>query len=160
MCGIVSSSMAEILKPREGFTIALPAWRPANMALTCGPKARQLQRLGRSAAESGRGSMDTRLVFLLLVPVLLGAFATFDRIVRREYATFRENWEQDGRPAGFFWRPAELGLTSGAATQWAMLRWVFRTPAWAVGGGEVVRLVGRLLRLVVTWLARDMWWFG
>jgi len=49
---------------------------------------------------------------------------------------------------------------SGAAAQWAMLRWAVRTPAWAVADREADRLVRRFRALVLAWNAGVLAVFG
>jgi hypothetical protein len=95
--------------------------------------------------------MDDRLLIALLIPALLWAFATFDQVVRWEFAEHRSAWERDGRPTGFLWRPSDVHIGSGAAAQRAMLRWVFWTPAWAAGDRVVARLIRRFRALVLVW---------
>jgi hypothetical protein len=42
-----------------------------------------------------------------LISVLLGSFLTFDQLIRLEYNSYRSQWENDGKPHGFFWFPHE-----------------------------------------------------
>ena len=95
---------------------------------------------------------------LLLLPVLLGAFVTFNRLVCLEYTAHRENWVRDGRPLGFLWRPpaadcpgwwARAGWTF--AQPRAVLFWLFRTPRWAAGNAAALRLVWRLRAFALVW---------
>jgi hypothetical protein len=94
---------------------------------------------------------------LLLLPVLLGAFVTFDQLIRREYAAHRADWERDGRPHGFFWRPPVtdrpdwLARAGWSLAQWRVMGWLFRTPLWAATDSRAVRLLRRLRILVLVW---------
>lgn len=45
------------------------------------------------------------LLLFCLFPALLYGFWVFDQIVKLEYEAHRKQWEQDGRPHGFFWIP-------------------------------------------------------
>src|SRR6185369_1847993 len=71
------------------------------------------------------------------------AFAIADEIVvsrllHIQYVNFRPDWEQDGRPRGVLWVPAEarigrwyVSYASGHAGQLARWRWLFGNPEWA-----------------------------
>lgn len=59
-----------------------------------------------------------------LISVLLGSFLTFDQLVHLEYHSYPLDWEEDGRPRGFFWFPP--GWSGADAT----LTWLFSTPEW------------------------------
>jgi hypothetical protein len=101
--------------------------------------------------------VDARLASLVLVPILLGAFLTFDQLVRRQYVRHRAAWERDGAPRGLLWHPQPkedpegrmpLGGSS-APGPWLLLNWVCRTPTWIASDPVAVRLVRRLRALVV-----------
>lgn len=81
--------------------------------------------------------MIIMLPFLCLMVVLLIAFHRFDRLVKIEYEKYRNEWIADRKPRGFFWRPSESPLVSGSfAMQVLSMKWLFRTPAWAVEDSE------------------------
>lgn len=88
-------------------------------------------------------------VFLLL-PVLLGAFVTLDRLIRWEYAAHRADRERDGWPHGIFWRPP-AAHRPGWLAGWRVMWWVFRTPVWASGDPRAGRLLRRLRLLLLVW---------
>jgi hypothetical protein len=54
---------------------------------------------------------------VFLFAVVLTAFWMFDKLVRLEYASYRENWEQDGQPNGFF-SPDFLIIPIGRAAEY------------------------------------------
>jgi hypothetical protein len=90
------------------------------------------------------------IIFLaLLLIVLFYAFLLFDRLIRAEYEQHRQIWEADGRPAGYFWRPAECTLiASRFAKSRLSLVWLFQTPAW-IANSPVLRALLRQHRLAV-----------
>jgi hypothetical protein len=47
------------------------------------------------------------LAMALIGPVL-ASFYVLDRLICYEYQVYREAWERDDRPNGFFFRPAEI----------------------------------------------------
>jgi hypothetical protein len=66
----------------------------------------------------------------------------FDCLVRWEYEHRREQWERDGKPSGFYWRPKEslFWLSNSAMHRLAGVL-VFRTPDWAVEVPECRRWI-------------------
>lgn len=50
------------------------------------------------------------VTLLLLFPFGIWHFVVFDQLVRYEYENFREAWEANGRPFGFFWKPPQYGF--------------------------------------------------
>ena len=56
----------------------------------------------------------------------------FDCLVRWEYQHHRGQWERDGKPDGYFWRPPECAAwSSDLAKKRVGLEWLFCTPEWA-----------------------------
>jgi len=98
-----------------------------------------------------------KLYFVLLLPVLIAVFLTFDQLVRFEYCSSKENWDKDGKPRGFFWRPAESNaglarmLKSNFALQRCAFVWLFKTEDWMKADQHALRLVRRLRVLVLIW---------
>src|SRR5713101_1942743 len=76
-------------------------------------------------ALDGLGTLSMMVV--MAAALLLPAFVTFDRLVKREHDLFADAWEADGRPHGIFWRPEILFrpslrlFRSGLATNRCML---------------------------------------
>ena len=97
---------------------------------------------------------------IVLVAILLYGFFLFDRLIRAEYEQHRQIWEADGKPAGFFWRPAECSrVASHFAKSKLSLVWLFRTPAW-IAGSPVLRAWLRQHRwTVLVWNAGILIWF-
>ncbi len=97
------------------------------------------------------------MMVVMAAALLLPAFVTFDRLVKREHDLFADAWEADGRPHGIFWRPEILFrpslrlFRSGLATNRCMLVWPLRTPRWAGSDDEAMRLLRCLRRLLITW---------
>jgi len=55
----------------------------------------------------------------------------FDRLVRWEYDHQREQWQRDGSPDGYFWRPPGCTFwSSDMAKKRLGLLWLFSTPQW------------------------------
>jgi hypothetical protein len=100
--------------------------------------------------------MFTLVALPLLLLVLIGAFLTFDQLVRLEYNSYRAIWDKDGRPAGFFWISPEHRTTRGKlartlARSRVALAWVFTTPEWIQADKQAYHLVWRLRILVLIW---------
>lgn len=105
--------------------------------------------------------MSNAITLLLLFLVLFSAFFVFDQIIRLEYKMYRRNWDEDGRPHGFFWIPKEskgLGgwVVKGGSTlarNRLALRYLFSTPEWVRQDKNAKRLLLWLRILVFTWNA-------
>lgn len=95
---------------------------------------------------------------LLLLLALLGTFISFDRLVRLQYDEYRSEWEKDGKPSGFFWRPPEWrsqgwlqALHSGLATHRVSFLWLIWTPAWMRETREGMTTARRMRVLALVW---------
>jgi len=104
-------------------------------------------------------------LFIPLVPlvaVLLYAFVLFDRLLRAEYEDQRQIWEADGRPRGYFWRPAECSAFDFLG-QFARVRlsiaWLFRTPSWIAESGPYKVSLRRHRVAVLVWNVGVLVWF-
>jgi hypothetical protein len=97
-----------------------------------------------------------------LVMVLLYGFVLFDRLLRAEYEGHRQIWEADGRPRGFFWRPAEsssFDILSQVARLRLNFAWLFRTPSW-IAESPLYKVSLRKHRLaVLIWNVGVLVWF-
>jgi hypothetical protein len=96
------------------------------------------------------------IIVVMTAGVLLPCALTFDRLVKREHDLYSDAWEADGRPQGMFWRPGGGWFSfvlfgSGRAANRCMRVWPFRTPHWARGDHEAMRLLRRLRRLLIAW---------
>lgn len=66
----------------------------------------------------------------------------FDRLVQWEYEHYREHWERDGKPSGFYWRPKESAFwLSNSAMHRLAAVFVFNTPDWAAATPECRRWI-------------------
>jgi hypothetical protein len=83
---------------------------------------------------------------------LLYAFSRFDRLVRWQYEHHNDEWQRDGRPAGYFWRAAECtAWSSGIAMQRFSLVWLFKPPAWLKDSSECRLWLKQLRISVLAW---------
>lgn len=103
-------------------------------------------------------------IFFGLMGVLLFAFFNFDILVKIEYRKYKHEWNFDGKPRGFFWRPVEsTWFSSSLAAQKLSFRWLFKTPHWAHNDIEAMSRL-KILRLsviifnvgIVVWLIISM----
>ncbi len=99
--------------------------------------------------------MSLVLIGVALLPFLVTSFVAFTSLVKLEYADHRPEWEADGRPGGFLWRPPTSGvlpgLRSGLATNALSLKWLFITPSWARADTRARQLLLRLRICVTVW---------
>ncbi len=99
------------------------------------------------------------LVFLVLFPILIAAFIVFDKLIWLEYFEYKRNWEEDGKPHGFFRVPPEAQFAGGllarfgssAAQQRKSFAWLFSTPNWIRHDPRARRLVFWFRVLVLSW---------
>ena len=78
------------------------------------------------------------IVFLIVwIVIVIGAFLTFDRLLYLQYSLYRKQWEQDGKPYGFFWIPPVLRRSgfwgfplNSLAHRRVIFHWFFGTPRW------------------------------
>ncbi|SRR6266568_3545047 len=96
------------------------------------------------------------LIGVVLLPFLFTSFAAFTSLVKLEYASYRAEWEADGRPGGFsFWRPPISGflatLRSGFSRNVLAMKWLFITPSWARADARAQQLLRRLRICVAVW---------
>lgn len=84
----------------------------------------------------------------------IGTFLIFDAVLRVQYRKYREEWELDGKPHGFFFVPKELRKTfmipnikSTISMNVRYFALIFSTPAWATNEPRLVKLL-RIYRLV------------
>lgn len=100
----------------------------------------------------------------------LAGLSVLSRLIRMERERHPEAWEADGRPAAPWivpWRlpprgdpslprsPFDLMRTNNLA-----LRWVFRTPAWARGDDDALRLLRAFRLLQAAAVAGAFAWFA
>ncbi len=85
-------------------------------------------------------------VILLLIgaPILLYGCLQADQLVRAQYHSHRDDWERDGRPAGFFFWPP--GFRRGFPKVW-----LFRTPAWVHTSPECLARLRRYRLCALVW---------
>ena len=80
------------------------------------------------------------LIAMAIIMTVVYQMWLFDRLVRWEYEHHREQWERDGKPSGFYWRPKEcvFWLSHSAMHRLAGV-FIFRTPEWAAERPECRR---------------------
>jgi hypothetical protein len=83
---------------------------------------------------------------LIFIPAAIWMFGIHDKLTSIEYNSYRQEWEKDGRPVGFFWSPPNLRirLWSYFARDRCALTWLVSTPHWMRGNREALHLVSRL----------------
>jgi hypothetical protein len=105
------------------------------------------------------------IIVIGLVSVLLGSFLTFDQLIRLEHNSYESQWENDGKPRGFFWFPREYWKNKSTGwfstwksqykSDWAMQRanliWLFSTPQWIKDNEQAKKLLKRVRVLVLIW---------
>lgn len=93
----------------------------------------------------------TPLILFVLFAAFFGCalrtFFLFDQILRKEHGDYRQSWEQDGKPIGFFWIPEGGKILEGSfARSGLFFKWAFSLPHWAAPRTDLVPLFRELRR--------------
>ncbi|MFQ5906982.1 MAG: hypothetical protein ACE5JA_10495 [bacterium] len=92
------------------------------------------------------------LLGFLLLSVLIASFLIFAQVVRLEYREHRTEWEKDGKPMGFFWKPPESILVGGSlGLNRLCFYWLFKTPEWIRQNAKGMSLLRWLRICGVIW---------
>lgn len=86
------------------------------------------------------------LVFFAAALFVITAFVLFDRILRFQYQSFREEWEKQGKAIGFWWIPPNSSLFSGS------LQRAVRSLSWTFGSEDWMKTDPKIIKMV--WLMR------
>ena len=79
---------------------------------------------------------------ILLIPLAFSVSNSFDALLKQEYLSHRADWEHDGMPSGYSWRPKDAKFPSSYfAGRTLSLAWLFATPRWAAGDVEATLLL-------------------
>jgi hypothetical protein len=75
------------------------------------------------------------IILVFIVPVIISMFAHFiyvDRLIKFEYKNFKQYWEEDGEPNGYFWTApnAKFKTTVFRQTQSTWIKWELNKPEW------------------------------
>ncbi len=88
-------------------------------------------------------------MIILVATVQLPLFLTFDQLVKHQHVHFQNEWTQDGRPSGFFWRAT---WRSYSARNRVMTKWIWRVaPDWIRNDHRATALRKRFQILTVIW---------
>jgi hypothetical protein len=80
-------------------------------------------------------------LFGIAMAMILYSMRLFDKLLEAEYQHWRNSWEADGQPNGFFWSPPVTNqLKSDFAKKYLILKWIVVTPPWIVPGSREARL--------------------
>ena len=66
------------------------------------------------------------IMFLLIIYMIL----LIDKLIKRMYESFNEEWINSNKPCGMFYAPQKRNIESMIALQLTLLRWIFKTPLW------------------------------
>ena len=99
-------------------------------------------------------------VIILLIPILIWSFNTFDNLIKLEYEKFHQQWLKDGQPPGLYWRPAgnSPSFHGGIATQKSMVKLLIKKPEWVASSDEACYLHKKYRILVLAWNAGIILW--
>ena len=100
------------------------------------------------------------IVIILLIPILIWSFNTFDSLIKLEYEKFHQQWLKDGQPPGLYWRPRDYrpSFHGGIATQKSMIILLFKKPEWVASSTQASNLLKKYRILVLTWNVSIILW--
>lgn len=87
-------------------------------------------------------------LFFFSMFVLLVAFWLASQLIRIEYQFHRENWDDDGKPADYFWFVSGSYMARFAVS----LSWIFATPAWMKSDSRATKIVVWYRALMFLWI--------
>src|SRR6266404_3918020 len=87
-------------------------------------------------------------LFFFLMFALLVAFWLASRLIRIEHQSHRENWEEDGKPADYFWSVPGSYVARFAVS----ISWIFATPDWIKSEPSASKIVIWYRALFFIWI--------
>jgi hypothetical protein len=71
------------------------------------------------------------LLMMVVFPIAMYGFLLIDKLIRRLYETFYEEWVRVGKPSGLLYFPPDSkNIQSMIAFQINIFVWFFKTPQW------------------------------
>ena len=92
------------------------------------------------------------VLLIALMPLIVLAMATFNRLVRHLSEAHPTAWQEAGRPMRFYEMARGPGtIRRSFASQKASALWLFFTPKWAQEDQVALRLLRRYRFIVAAW---------
>ncbi len=93
------------------------------------------------------------LIFIIYFVAIAASMWQFDKLCKFEFENHKDDWENDGKPQGFFWWHAETvrySFTATFARSRCCLYWLFIKPSWTKGNPDIEKtlILYRLLNLL------------
>ena len=66
----------------------------------------------------------------IVFPLGIYMFLLIDKLIKRMFESFNEEWISSNKPCGMFYAPQKRTIESMIAMQLNLLRWIFKTPLW------------------------------
>jgi hypothetical protein len=87
-------------------------------------------------------------LFFSSTVVLVAAFWLASRLIRIEYQFHRESWDEDGKPADYFWFVSGSYVARFAVST----SWIFATPDWMKREPRALKIVIWYRALISLWI--------
>jgi hypothetical protein len=71
------------------------------------------------------------IAMIVVIPIGIYSFILIDKIIKKMYQEFNDEWIKVGKPSGMFYYPPEgRNMQSIMSMQLNMFSWIFKTPEW------------------------------
>jgi len=104
------------------------------------------------------------IAMVVILPLGFYGFTLIDKLIKRMYEAFNDEWQKAGKPCGMFYAPAEAkSIESMFSMQLNLFSWLFKTPTWIKNDTISLKLLKRLrwsfLIVNITMLPLFVWMF-
>jgi len=98
-----------------------------------------------------KGNIDNYvgLVMLVILPMSIYGFLLIDRLIKRLYEEFNDEWYKVGEPRGLIYSPPNSKkFQSMLSLQINMFVWTFKTPKWIKNDAIALSLLNKIRWIV------------
>jgi len=91
----------------------------------------------------------TGLAMLVILPMSLYGFLLIDKLIKRLYEEFNDEWHKAGEPCGLIYSPPNSkNFQSMLSLQINMFVWTFKTPTWIKNDAIALSILNKIRWIV------------